>query len=341
MNKPIMLNVVSGKGGTGKSLLCAVVGRLLAQESTRVLLVDLDIFVRGLTHFHYRYIHERREITDRLSVSDYLGISNKTASEGEIGKERFFEVDLIPAVREIEQQLDYLDISETLIDKVREFLRKLRNETEYEYIIVDNRAGVDEIVIETSRESDVTISVSESDPISRSTNENLLRHLSSKNAGKVYTIVNKVRGLISFDDYAKSLEHISGDFDMLGQIPFDLDLFESFGTAKFWDNANSTKYAYGLAECWNKLSRREKLNNAINLERFSKTSIWPTSNKLPSYMSRTDSMMIFGGIVAALAYFGYDFVVNREFEYKDIFLIYALVLLSYPFMRRFLFPRND
>jgi septum site-determining protein MinD len=49
MKKPFLIDVLSGKGGTGKSLLCAVLRRLLAQEGARILLADFDIFVRGLT----------------------------------------------------------------------------------------------------------------------------------------------------------------------------------------------------------------------------------------------------------------------------------------------------
>ena len=49
MNISKIINLVSGKGGTGKSLLTAVLGRALAREGLNVLIIDLDIFVRGLT----------------------------------------------------------------------------------------------------------------------------------------------------------------------------------------------------------------------------------------------------------------------------------------------------
>ena len=49
MNISKVINLVSGKGGTGKSLLTAVLGRALAREGLNVLIIDLDIFVRGLT----------------------------------------------------------------------------------------------------------------------------------------------------------------------------------------------------------------------------------------------------------------------------------------------------
>ena len=53
MKQTKIINIISGKGGTGKSLITAVLGRLLAQEGASVLLIDYDMFVRGLTHFFY------------------------------------------------------------------------------------------------------------------------------------------------------------------------------------------------------------------------------------------------------------------------------------------------
>ena len=47
--KPVIINVISGKGGTGKSLCTAVLADALAKKCGPVLVIDLDIFVRGLT----------------------------------------------------------------------------------------------------------------------------------------------------------------------------------------------------------------------------------------------------------------------------------------------------
>ena len=341
MKKPFLINVVSGKGGTGKSLLCAVLGRLLAQESARVLLVDFDLFVRGLTHFHYRYIKERRIITEAMSVANLFGLVGESVSESILAKERFFEVDLIPAVSEIETQLDYLEVADkSTIEKTRSILTMLHEENEYDYIIVDNRAGVDEIILETSREADISLAVAESDPISRTTNENLLRHLRTKKVGKVYTVINKVKFLRSLKDYEAAIERISGDFDVVGQIPFDLELFETFGTAQFWDRANSTRYGYALAECWNKVSKREELETTISMARFANSGIWPSSSPRPSLMTRIDRLMLLAGMLMLFGYYFYDSL-EYGFELKDIFLLYAIVLMSAPFVRRFLFPADE
>ena len=337
--QPLLINVVSGKGGTGKSLLCALLGRLLAQEGARVLLVDFDLFVRGLSHFHYRYIKERRRITDARSVADYFELGARVDVPDTLAKERFFEVDLVPAVSEIEEHVNYLEVAADTIKKAKRILNRLRDEEEYQYVLIDNRAGVDEIIIETSRVADISISVAESDPISRTTNDNLLRHLSTSRVGKVYTIINKVKYLRSFEEYEAAVERISGDFDVIGQIPFDLDLFETFGTARFWEHANSTKYGYGLAETWNRIARRENLKTVIDMDRFPRSSIWKRSRQFPMFLSSADRVSVLMGMVMLIGYWAYDSWVFG-FELKDMLLGYAVILLAYPVIRRFVLPRD-
>ena len=99
-----------GKGGTGKSLLSAVSRSTLGTGRRKsVLLVDLDVFVRGLTYFFYTFRQERRILTDGWVVADVL--SERREGDGthsradNAGVTRFFEVELLPAVADIEEQL--------------------------------------------------------------------------------------------------------------------------------------------------------------------------------------------------------------------------------------------
>lgn len=342
MNKPVLINIVSGKGGTGKSLLSALLARMIAQEGAKVLLVDFDLFVRGLSHFYYLFVKEKRKITNKKTISDYYEISsNSTNIESEdFAKERFYEVDILPAVSEIEEQLDYLEIEKETVEKTKRLLNILKKEP-YDYVIIDNRAGVDELILETSRISELTITVSESDPISKTTNENLLRHLSSHKVGKVYTIINKMKFIRSVEEYETSIEHIRSDFNVIGQIPFDVDLFEKFGTTRFWDIANSTRYAYALGETWNKLAKRESYNHLIDMNRFPKNEIWPGGMKIPAFFNKIERMSILLSIICFFGYFLFDFARYQEFRTKDIFLVYGLIMLAIPVVRRLFFFDKD
>jgi septum site-determining protein MinD len=336
---PTIINVVSGKGGTGKSLLCAVLGRLLGQEGARVLLVDLDVYVRGLTYFFYLYKKEKRTITTNQTVADRLGLSPRSSDNDAVALERFYEVDLMPAVHEIEEKLDYIVPTTGATGKIRELIAQL-HQTDFDYIFLDNRAGVDQLILTSAQPAQVVLAVSEADPIARTTNENLLRHLDSFGIPKAYTLINKAKYVRSLKDYERSMEGIRGDFKIIGQIPFDVDLFESFGTAHFWDGVNRTRYAYALAESWNKLASREELKHKIDMKRFP-ASVWNLVGS-PSFMNKFERVSILGGIVCVGMWYLYGLLAESgTFHIKDIFLIYGLLLFAFPFVRRFLGPPRD
>lgn len=335
MKKPLIINIVSGKGGTGKSLLCAVLGRLLGQEGGRVLLVDLDIYVRGLTHFFYFFKKEKREITEALTIADFFGLSSKNIEKTSLARERFYEVDLLPSVSEIEEQINYLKVGKEKILKTKELITCLR-ELEYDYILIDNRAGVDIMILESCRLSDLIISISEDDPIARSTNENLLRNLKSKKVGKVYTVFNKIKYVKSKVDYLEEMKKIRGDFEVLGKIPFDIDLFEAFGSLSFWENINSSSYAFAVAEAWNNMAKRESLWHTISRDTFLSQKIWKTAKKAPTFLTLIERVSLMMGSISIAAYFIYDFIKYREFAYEKIFIIYAILFFLFPVFRRLL-----
>jgi len=330
---PVIINVVSGKGGTGKSLLCAVLGRLLAQESARILLVDLDVHVRGLTYFFYVYSKEKRKITRETTIADFLGLSRRRRGGSDLAKERFYEVDLLPSVSEMEEQLRYFDIEPKKIEKIEALFEQLRRQP-YDYVIVDNRSGVDDLVLTSCHKSDVTISVSESDPIALMTNDNLLTHLSSENVGKVYSIINKIPFLKSFEDYERESRRYRGDFTVVGQIPFDIDLFESFGKSRLWDIANSTRYAYALAESWNKLAAREDLDLQIDMNRFQRSRLWGAV--APTFLNRFERVSLVMGVACIVLYYVYERFLAQGFRIVDALLVYAMIFFSVPLLRRVL-----
>ena len=99
-----VISIVSGKGGTGKSLLTAVLGRALAREHVRVLIVDCDVFVRGLTILFTESGKKPIRASDELTFSDILkppDANNAEFNERHLLIERFFECDLLPAVSRV------------------------------------------------------------------------------------------------------------------------------------------------------------------------------------------------------------------------------------------------
>lgn len=262
-----IISVVSGKGGAGKSLLTAVLGRALAREGERVLLIDMDIFVRGLTVLLYSFSKpdDRR---NSLAVSDLLGVfTSESAARApkRRGRDaylihRFFECDVLPAVANISTPLDYDDknLSEEKFCEVQ--ITRILNAVfeNYDYVLLDNRAGMDSLISASCRLSDFVLTVAEDDPVGRQTNDNLVDFLrNKKNVKKVYTIINKGRGISSYSDL--KIEKKSGrrNFSTLGVVPFDMDVLQEFGTDRFWSDVFETLYFKAIIDSWNELSQHE------------------------------------------------------------------------------------
>ena len=256
---------------------------------------------------------------------------------------RFFEVDLIPAVADIEQHLVFR-ADERQLEGVTGLFDELRRQEfgEFDYVIVDNRAGVDDLVLHCSRLADLTLAVTESDPIARNTNANLLRHLREGITRKVYTIINKAKFLRTARDYERAMEALRGDFEILGQIPFDLDLFEAFGTRAFWSSVSTTTYAFGLAEAWNKLAKREALSHTIDMSRFRRLRVWPGGPRVPTFLAQVERFSIIAGVVSILVYIVFQVAGADSFDVDLILLVYGIGFLLVPLVRRtFRAPARD
>jgi septum site-determining protein MinD len=273
-----VVSIVSGKGGSGKSLLTAVLGRALAREGERVLLVDMDIFVRGLTVLLFGFKRPDRK-EGVITTSELLGIypensSEKTPLPNDRSRymiQRFLECDVLPAVDNISAPLDYDD--RNLSDEkfcnecVRRFLESIQNE--YDYIFIDNRAGMDSLIAATCKNAQIVLAIAEDDPVGRQTNVNLIRFLQNRgHARVVYTILNKGRRIHTYRD-AKKRASDRYEFAMLGVVPFDLDVLEEFGSDQFWSSVMGTLYFRALLDAWNALAKAEPVREmSISKYRF-------------------------------------------------------------------------
>ena len=99
------------------------------------------------------------------------------------------------------------------------------------------------------------VSVAEDDEVGRQTNVNLTRFLQTrKQVRVVYTILNKARNIRSYPDIKERAKQRQ-EFSMLGVIPFDLDVFDEFGSDAFWTTVLRTLYFRALLDAWNELAR--------------------------------------------------------------------------------------
>jgi len=264
------INVVSGKGGTGKTLLCTILAELMGNQNLSVLVVDMDIFVRGLTALLYFHRGESIRLTNdnESTVSDIFYRLKPSDLQLAIHKYRSF--DIAPAVSRINQLFEFE--KEMIFDfehNQRSFDRILKSipREKYDYIFFDCRAGYDSLVSTIHENSDMTICVQEEDDISEVTANNLIQQLERDSSRKtIYKIINKARNIRSYDDLEKKQRQ---GLTTLGYIPFDMDVMNSFGEKSFWDDISRSLYKSAVAQCWNRLSAKAELNDTLNFKRYS------------------------------------------------------------------------
>lgn len=257
--KPVIINVVSGKGGTGKTLLSCVLADMLGNTAFgRTVVIDLDVFVRGLTSLLYFHQEEKLALTsgDVLTVSDFFTRKIESPTDN-LALLRYRSFDVVPAVSRIDERLDFNDISPNNRSEAKIILSALIESLreDYNFIILDSRAGYDELVAAAHELCNVSVCVEEQDPISRLTSDNLVSQLGATSKSPVFRLVNKARGIGSKDDILLESRSVTD----LGMIPFDMDILNDFGTSRFWDTVNRSLYRWALARSWNILNSKLQL----------------------------------------------------------------------------------
>lgn len=283
---PKIINVISGKGGTGKTLLTAVVAAMLSEQTdNKVLVVDLDIFVRGLSTMHYYENGGALGIIpdEKLSVTDFFYPSKCQIpfTTDRLGIQRYNfpfhnkPFDILPAVKDITETYQFQETMPSDIEQacgtINQLITLLR-QTDYNFIFLDNRAGFDELVAATYFHSDFSICVEEDDHISRLASRSVNGQLSnayskyfSKKNGfppticpAIYTVRNKVR---NFSDEYNSTHQ--DEIYFLGGIPFDADVMRNFGSPVFWNYIFNTVYRTALGDMWEHLCKKAKLDTHL------------------------------------------------------------------------------
>ncbi len=146
-----IISVISGKGGTGKSLFTAVLGNCLSKEKCKVLIVDMDIHVRGLSILLSDYI----SFGEGMSVTDCL---EREIYEDNFAIYRFQECEILPAVIDMDQSL----CKEIRSEAIELFMKNLYSfvQSKYDIVLLDCRSGLDDSLVKIVKFSDFIISVS-------------------------------------------------------------------------------------------------------------------------------------------------------------------------------------
>jgi len=215
--------VVSGKGGSGKTMITAVLAQILDSSGKKVLVVDSDLATAGLTY--YMGLKTVKNISTGLTnlVAEHEELNSTTISRITQKMEGFENSYFIGVGdhRRFYKKYDMIDFETILLGFLKEVI------SEYDFIIFDCRGGIDKESLLTCSVVDEILLVVETDTTSFQATQHLVdvlydNDLSDKLSG---FLVNKV-----FDDPRAIAMNGTAAFrsQYLGSIPFDLDATRSF-----------------------------------------------------------------------------------------------------------------
>lgn len=340
-----LISIISGKGGTGKSLFTAVLGNCLSKENCRVLLVDLDIHVRGLTILLSKYMATSDE---RMSVSDALSAKFEgQEANNEFAVFRFQECEFIPAVLDIAGPLSEnygAHAFERFFSQLKKFV-----DGQYDIVLFDCRSGLDDAVVLSANHSDFILSISEDDDVCLQANTNLVNYLRYREElNNIYTIINKGRRIRTKSDIEEKISSIF-DFTCIGAIPFDERVMEDYGKDRFWLSVYETLYFYGIVGFWKKFQEKTHLPFKIDEEKYNFRDESIVSAVVPSSYTRMLRLYgFFAVIVGVLLPIVIDFfpmnlpfILDNRIGTLISILGLVMIFVSSKKFRRFILGKDD
>lgn len=166
--------IASGKGGTGKTTVCAGLAAALAKDNNRVLIIDCDSGMRG--------VDMMLGISDRLvyDISDIIsGACEYTDALYRVdgGEELYCIAAPLHAEDEVSPSL------------VRNFVEKVRED--FDYILIDSPAGTGSGFLSAANAADRALVVVNAEPISIRGCKNIGRRLRELNITDCRLIINR------------------------------------------------------------------------------------------------------------------------------------------------------
>jgi len=160
-----IISICSGKGGVGKTLITSTLAQIISTyEEKSVLLIDMDFYVRGLTFLMCENLENIN--FQKLSIYDYL-FGEKTENNFKDISLNAIKIsnyiNLIPSINDKKKLLDWdsfakLDFLKIYL-KLKRLFSDIRDKGKVDYVIIDTRAGPDNISLATVCASDLSIIV--------------------------------------------------------------------------------------------------------------------------------------------------------------------------------------
>lgn len=173
-----VVSIISGKGGTGKSTICAALSKELAGMGKSVLAVDMDIGLRSLDLLFSLESKVTFDLGDVISGRcDYkAAIVNDTANK---------KLSLLCSPRTVTKDFSAL--------KLLSVLKQVIEESAYDYVMLDLPAGIGFSVLVAKELSTDCVAVTQIDPVALRDTATLVRAISGfEKLQSIRLILNRI-----------------------------------------------------------------------------------------------------------------------------------------------------
>lgn len=330
-NKPLVISIVSGKGGVGKTRIAMTLAKILS-NNLNVLLIDFDIHNQGLTHLLYSGNTINKTT---YSVVDYL-TEKLYLNANELHKNLYF----IPSSNQFSQEkienLNNKYNSKQFSDLLLKLIEDSKTLYSIDCVIIDNTGIPDDFSIGSSIAADKVLLITQTDSVTWRGALNFHR-IFLNNGGdptNIKFIVNNIPEKYSYDlvnfeankigDFFKNL-----NFELF--IPFEYGIFESFDSNPFDDENIEMSLFYKKIKLLSVILLKE-----ANLKQFISDDLKQIYNNLDEITKSLDvkydksitetnikkSRMIKGLKIFVALYFAVSGVIFASITHPDIIPVF-------------------
>lgn len=336
--------ILSGKGGTGKSIIVASLGHLIAHCGYKVLLIDTDFITRGLSYYlmadePYNAQHGLINVFDSennsLNIIDRLKINSEYCGGN---------LDLIPATSRIQAhhpspliQNDFYVIFKNQLQKLLMYALERWN---YDYVLIDSHGGSSHITTTIAGLVDGYIIITEADKTSWDVTELLIKSIDENNSIKTVKQPTRLGFLLNKNTLPEKeiVSFLKQRFlcKDLAVIPLDIEAVRCFQNDEIPLIEDDTQpFSEGIVTLCNRLFR--PLNN---WDKEANQCLKEIENKIKKKKDKIDwnrkrarrieQMRFFAGpfTVSFIAIFAAIFVFARKDMSKQI-TVFVLVFIAY------------
>jgi len=209
-----MIAVTSGKGGTGKSSICAGIGYTLAKQGSRTLIIELDFGLRCIDIIFGMTGQIKHDLGDVLAgkISALDAVTRVPMASN---------LFVLCAPKD-----PFLSVT---VEQITEICRSIRKY--YDYIIIDTGAGINNHVFDIVEQANLILVVTTPDPICVRDAQMMSDEFYSRGNRRQRLIINKVSKRAIGAELVRDLDEIIDTIgvQLIGVVPDDYDLVISTG----------------------------------------------------------------------------------------------------------------